>query len=107
MALCTKHDGLQNSLDVAARGSIYAAAISGILTLTKTAAHGYATSGILINALSASTFRPLMQDGTFGKANRHAPFAGEDHYKTLLPMQSIGRPLKAAETILWLPSEDA
>ncbi|HEV7333160.1 MAG TPA: SDR family oxidoreductase [Flavisolibacter sp.] len=91
-----------------ARGaSLYAAAKSGILALTKSAAQEYATVGIRLNAVCAGAFRTPMLERVFRKANAENPSAVEEMYKSFIPMNRIGEPSEAAEAILWLLSEQA
>ncbi len=96
-----------NGLGGALGASIYSAAKSGLLGLTKSAAQEYATAGIRVNALCAGTFRTPMLEGVFKKANAENPSAVEDAYKTYIPMNRIGNPEEAAEVILWLLSNQA
>jgi len=96
-----------NGLGGAKGGSIYSAAKSGLLGLTKSAAQEYATAGIRVNALCAGAFRTPMLEGVFMKANPEDPTAVEELYKAYIPMNRIGNPEEAAETILWLLSDQA
>lgn len=96
-----------NGLGGAEGASVYAAAKSGILALTKSAAQEYATDGIRVNALCAGAFRTPMLEGVFKKANATNPEAIEEAYKSVIPMHRIGTPTEAAEAILWLLSEQA
>ncbi len=96
-----------NGLGGAQGASVYSAAKSGILGLTKSAAQEYATSGIRVNALCAGAFRTPMLEGVFAKANPLAPSEVENRYTSIIPMQRIGNPTEAAEAILWLLSDQA
>ena len=96
-----------NGLGGASGASIYAAAKSGILALTKSAAQEYATSGIRINAVCAGAFQTPMLERVFRKANQENPSAVAEMYKALIPMNRIGEPSEAAEAILWLLSDQA
>ncbi|MBC5774670.1 SDR family oxidoreductase [Pontibacter sp. KCTC 32443] len=96
-----------NGLGGAEGASIYSAAKSGILALTKSAAQEYATEGIRVNALCAGAFRTPMLEGVFTKTNAADPSAVEEMYKSVIPMHRIGTPSEAAEAILWLLSEQA
>jgi NAD(P)-dependent dehydrogenase (short-subunit alcohol dehydrogenase family) len=96
-----------NGLGGAKGASIYSAAKSGILGLTKSAAQEYATAGIRINALCAGAFKTPMLEKVFHKANPTAPAAVEEMYKSFIPMNRIGEPFEAAEAILWLLSDQA
>ncbi len=87
--------------------SVYSAAKSGILGLTKSAAQEYATAGIRINALCAGAFKTPMLENVFAKANAENPPAVEELYKSFIPMNRIGIPSEAAEAILWLLSDQA
>src|ERR671926_331183 len=66
-----------NGLGGAKGASIYSAAKSGILGLTKSAAQEYAISGIRINALCAGGFKTPMLERVFHKANPTDPSAVE------------------------------
>ena len=96
-----------NGLGGAKGASVYSAAKSGILGLTKSAAQDYATSGIRINALCAGAFRTPMLERVFSQINPDNPSAVEEMYKSLIPMHRIGAPFEAAEAILWLLSEQS
>lgn len=96
-----------NGLGGAKGASVYAAAKSGMLGLTKSAAQEYATSGIRINALCAGAFRTPMLENVFTKANPENPAEVEALYNSFIPMQRIGNPSEAAEAILWLLSDQA
>lgn len=96
-----------NGLGGARGASVYAAAKSGMLGLTKSAALEYASAGIRINALCAGAFRTPMLEQVFRKANAENPAAVEAAYNAAIPMQRIGDPAEAAEAILWLLSDKA
>jgi len=96
-----------NGLGGAKGASIYSAAKSGLLGLTKSAAQEYATAGIRVNALCAGAFRTPMLEGVFAKANAENPAAVEEAYNAYIPMNRIGNPAEAAEVILWLLSDQA
>ncbi|GHA74106.1 SDR family oxidoreductase [Pontibacter akesuensis] len=96
-----------NGLGGAQGASIYSAAKSGMLGLTKSAAQEYATAGIRINALCAGAFKTPMLENVFKKANPDNPSQVEEQYKAFIPMQRIGHPSEAAEAILWLLSDQA
>ncbi len=96
-----------NGLGGAKGSAVYAAAKSGILGLTKSAAQEYATAGIRVNALCAGGFKTPMLERVFSKANPGNPSAVEEMYKSFIPMSRIGEPSEAAEAILWLLSEQA
>lgn len=96
-----------NGLGGAKGASIYSAAKSGLLGLTKSAAQEYATAGIRVNALCAGAFRTPMLEGVFKKMNAENPAAVEDAYNAYIPMNRIGNPAEAAEAILWLLSDQA
>ena len=96
-----------NGLGGAKGASIYSAAKSGLLGLTKSAAQEYATAGIRVNALCAGAFRTPMLEGVFNKSNPENPAAIEEAYKAYIPMNRIGNPTEAAEVILWLLSDQA
>lgn len=96
-----------NGLGGVAGASIYAAAKSGMLALTKSAAQEYATSGIRVNALCAGAFKTPMLESVFKKANPDSPSEVEEMYNSLIPMHRIGHPSEAAEAILWLLSDQA
>lgn len=96
-----------NGLGGAKGASVYAAAKSGMLGLTKSAAQEYATAGIRINAVCAGAFDTPMLNKVFEKANPENPSKVEELYKSFIPMQRIGDPSEAAEAILWLLSDKA
>ncbi|HEX2532311.1 MAG TPA: SDR family oxidoreductase [Chitinophagaceae bacterium] len=96
-----------NGLGGAKGAALYAAAKSGLLGLTKSAAQEYATSGIRINALCAGAFRTPMLEGVFRKAAPDDPASVEAVYNSYIPMARIGHPEEAAEAILWLLSDAA
>jgi NAD(P)-dependent dehydrogenase (short-subunit alcohol dehydrogenase family) len=96
-----------NGLGGAKGASIYSAAKSGILALTKSAAQEYATSGIRINALCAGAFRTPMLEKVFAQANPENPSTIEEIYKSHIPMNRVGDASEAAEAILWLLSDRA
>ena len=96
-----------NGLGGAKGASVYSAAKSGLLGLTKSAAQEYATAGIRVNALCAGAFRTPMLEGVFKKMNAENPAAVEDAYNAYIPMNRIGNPAEAAEAILWLLSDQA
>lgn len=96
-----------NGLGGAKGASVYAAAKSGMLGLTKSAAQEYATAGIRINAVCAGAFDTPMLNKVFAKANPENPSKIEELYKSFIPMQRIGDPSEAAEAILWLLSDKA
>lgn len=96
-----------NGLGGAKGASIYSAAKSGMLGLTKSAAQEYATSGIRINALCAGVFHTPMLERVFARANPEDPSEIEELYKANIPLQRIGNPSEAAEAILYLLSDKA
>lgn len=96
-----------NGLGGARGASVYSAAKSGVLGLTKSAAQEYATAGIRVNAICAGGFNTPMLERVYKKANPENPAAVEDMYKSLIPMNRIGHPSEAAEAILWLLSDQA
>lgn len=96
-----------NGLGGAKGASVYSAAKSGILGLTKSAAQEYATSGIRINALCAGAFKTPMLENVFSISNPANPAEVEAMYTSFIPMQRIGNPSEAAEAILWLLSDQA
>ena len=96
-----------NGLGGAKGASVYSAAKSGLLALTKSAAQEYATLGIRINALCAGAFRTPMLERVFRQANPEDPTSVETLYNSFIPMNRIGEPGEAAEAILWLLSDMA
>ncbi len=96
-----------NGLGGARGASVYSAAKSGILALTKSAAQEYATANIRINAVCAGAFKTPMLERVLKNANPENPSVAEDMYKSFIPMNRIGEPFEAAEAILWLLSEQA
>jgi NAD(P)-dependent dehydrogenase (short-subunit alcohol dehydrogenase family) len=99
-----------NGLGGALQGSLYSAAKSGVLALTKSAAQEYAEHGIRINALVAGAFRTPMLEHVldrFSGGDLMAKQALEAKYNSLIPLKRIGRAQEAAEAVVWLCSEAA
>jgi NAD(P)-dependent dehydrogenase (short-subunit alcohol dehydrogenase family) len=99
-----------NGLGGASGGSLYSAAKSGVLALTKSAAQEYAPKGIRINALVAGAFRTPMLERVFRKAAGGDPSGQEGveaQYTGMIPMGRIGLPEEAAQTAVWLCSDAA
>lgn len=94
-----------NGLGGAKGASLYSAAKSGLLGLTKAAAQEYATSGIRINAVCAGAFSTPMLDKVFKQINPIQPEAVEKQYASAIPLHRVGTPEEAAESILWLCSD--
>jgi NAD(P)-dependent dehydrogenase (short-subunit alcohol dehydrogenase family) len=107
---CIVNTSSVNGLGGAQQGSLYSAAKSGVLALTKSAAQEYARRGIRVNALVAGAFRTPMLDRVFNKAagdDLSASEAVEAQYTSLIPQGRIGRPEEAAEAVVWLCSDAA
>ena len=107
---CIVNTSSVNGLGGAAQGSLYSAAKSGILALTKSAAQEYAQQGIRVNALVAGAFRTPMLERVFKKAAGDDPSgveAVEAQYTSLVPVGRVGRPEEAARAVVWLCSDAA
>jgi NAD(P)-dependent dehydrogenase (short-subunit alcohol dehydrogenase family) len=107
---CIVNTSSVNGLGGAAQGSLYSAAKSGVLALTKSAAQEYAQQGIRVNALVAGAFRTPMLERVFNKAagdDLSATEAVEAQYTSLIPQGRVGRPAEAAEAVIWLCSDAA
>ncbi|MGH9839293.1 MAG: glucose 1-dehydrogenase [Blastocatellia bacterium] len=99
-----------NGLGGAPQGSLYSAAKSGVLALTKSAAQEYAGQDVRINALVAGAFRTPMLERVFDRVSAGDPKAAEAveaKYTGLIPLKRIGRAQEAAEAVVWLCSEAA
>jgi NAD(P)-dependent dehydrogenase (short-subunit alcohol dehydrogenase family) len=99
-----------NGLGGATQGSLYSAAKSGVLALTKSAAQEYAQQGIRVNALVAGAFRTPMLERVFKQAAGDDPSgseAVEAQYTSLIPMARVGRSEEAAQAVVWLCSDAA
>ena len=96
-----------NGLGGARGGSVYSAAKSGMIGLTKSAAQEYATSGIRINVLCAGAFDTPMLQRVFDKANPENPSSVKQAYESMIPMNRVADPSEAAAAILWMLGEDA
>ena len=99
-----------NGLGGASQGSLYSAAKSGVLALTKSAAQEYARQGIRVNALVAGAFRTPMLERVFKQAagdHPSGPEAVEAQYTSMIPLGRVGRPEEAAAAAVWLCSDAA
>ncbi len=99
-----------NGLGGAPLGSIYSAAKSGILALTKSAAQEYAKQGIRVNSLVLGAFQTPMLEWSFKGVSDGDPEAInriEERYKGMIPLGRIGDPEEAAEAAVWLCSDAA
>jgi NAD(P)-dependent dehydrogenase (short-subunit alcohol dehydrogenase family) len=99
-----------NGLGGAVQGSLYSAAKSGVLALTKSAAQEYAPRGIRVNALVAGAFRTPMLERVFKQAagdDPSGPEAVEAQYTGIIPLGRVGRPEEAARAVVWLCSDAA
>lgn len=107
---CIVNTSSVNGLGGAAQGSLYSAAKSGVLALTKSAAQEYAQHGIRVNALVAGAFRTPMLERVFVKAaggEASGTEAVEAQYTSLIPQGRVGHPEEAAEAVVWLCSDAA
>jgi NAD(P)-dependent dehydrogenase (short-subunit alcohol dehydrogenase family) len=85
----------------------YSAAKHGVIGLSKTAALEYATAGIRVNVLCAGAFRTPMLERAMERVGGGDLAAAEERYRSMIPLNRIGRPEEAAEVILWLASDAA
>ncbi|MGH9823436.1 MAG: glucose 1-dehydrogenase [Blastocatellia bacterium] len=95
-----------NGLGGTRGASAYAASKAGVIALIKSAALEYASAGVRINVLAAGAFETPMLNRVkdqLGGARAQA----EEAYKSLIPMGRIGSPKEAANTIVWLCSDEA
>ncbi len=84
------------------RSPSYGAAKHGVVGLTKTAAVGYAQSGIRVNAVCPGYIRtPLLEQGVLRDPGGEAPIVARH------PIGRLGRPEEIAETVVWLCSDAA
>ena len=107
---CIVNTSSVNGLGGAMQGSLYSAAKSGVLALTKSAAQEYARQGIRVNALVAGAFRTPMLERVFNRAAGDDPSgveAVEAQYTSFVPMGRVGRPEEAAQAVVWLCSDAA
>jgi NAD(P)-dependent dehydrogenase (short-subunit alcohol dehydrogenase family) len=107
---CIVNTSSVNGLGGSAQGSLYSAAKSGVLALTKSAAQEYAPQGIRVNALVAGAFRTPMLERVFKKAaggEASGTEAVEAQYTGLIPLGRVGRAEEAAEVVVWLCSDAA
>jgi NAD(P)-dependent dehydrogenase (short-subunit alcohol dehydrogenase family) len=99
-----------NGLGGVPNSCFYAAAKSGVIAFTKSAAMEYARQGIRVNALVAGAFdTPLlasaMDRATGGNAESRA--AMERQWAMMIPTGRIGRPEEAGAAAVWLCSDAA
>ena len=81
----------------------YSASKSGMISLTKTAALEYATSGIRVNViLPGPTERTLLMD----YLTSSMPDEGE-HMLDIIPMRRLATPEDMGEAVAWLCSDEA
>jgi NAD(P)-dependent dehydrogenase (short-subunit alcohol dehydrogenase family) len=85
----------------------YSAAKHGVIGLSKTAALEYATAGIRVNVLCAGAFRTPMLERAMERVGGGDLAAAEERYRSMIPLNRIGRSEEAAEVILWLASDAA
>jgi NAD(P)-dependent dehydrogenase (short-subunit alcohol dehydrogenase family) len=79
--------------------SLYAAAKSAVISLTKSAALEYATRGIRVNAVAPGRIATEM----LAIAGGGQP----ERFAAILPMRRLGTPEEVAEAVLWLASDAA
>jgi NAD(P)-dependent dehydrogenase (short-subunit alcohol dehydrogenase family) len=82
--------------------SLYVAAKSAVVGLTRAAALEYARDGIRINAVSPGPIETELAARVFGSLD-----AFRNDLAPLQPMGRVGRPDEIAEAILWLASDSA
>jgi len=99
-----------NGLGGSPRGSLYSAAKSAVLALTKSAAREYGAQGIRINALVPGGFYTPMLESVFERVSGGDPEMKkniEKHYGEMTALGRIGNPDEAAEAAVWLCSDAA
>lgn len=99
-----------NGLGGAREGSLYSAAKSGVLALTKSAAQEYAQRGVRVNALVAGAFRTPMLQRVFERASGGDPEAAESvevQYRRQIALGRVGEPEEAADAAVWLCSKSS
>lgn len=99
-----------NGLGGVARAAPYAAAKSGVISLTKSAAMEYVRSGIRINVLVPGAFdTPMLQAAMERASGGSAETLGamEKAWAERIPAGRIGRPDEAAAAAVWLCSDAA
>jgi NAD(P)-dependent dehydrogenase (short-subunit alcohol dehydrogenase family) len=82
--------------------SLYVAAKSAVVGLTRAAALEYAREGIRINAVSPGPVETELAARVFGSLERFRQELGP-----LQPMGRVGLPQEIAEAILWLAGDDS
>ena len=81
----------------------YSASKSGMISLTKTAALEYATSGIRVNViLPGPTERTLLMDYLTSSMQDEG-----EHMLDIIPMKRLGTPEDMGEAVAWLCSDEA
>jgi NAD(P)-dependent dehydrogenase (short-subunit alcohol dehydrogenase family) len=99
-----------NGLGGVANSCLYAAAKTGVIALTKSAAMEYARHGIRVNALVAGAFDTPMLASAVERAtggNAEARVAMEQQWAMMIPTGRIGRPEEAGAAAVWLCSDAA
>ena len=87
--------------------AFYASAKAAIIALTKTAALELASKNIRVNALVPGAFDTPMLGEVFDHMVPGDRAAAEARFEKRIPLGRIGRPEEAAETVLWLCSDQA
>jgi NAD(P)-dependent dehydrogenase (short-subunit alcohol dehydrogenase family) len=80
----------------------YGASKHGVVSLTKSAALGYAQQGIRVNAVCPAFIKTPMLD----RAIENTPGL-EERSRTMQPVGRAGRPEEVAATVVWLCSDAA
>lgn len=96
-----------NAVKAAPGAPFYSASKAGVDSLTKSAALGYATDGIRVNAIDAGAFRTPMLERVLGRVGDGDIEAGAAQYTALIPLGRIGHPDEIARVAVWLCSDAA
>lgn len=79
---------------------VYSASKHGVIGLTKSAAAGYATDAIRVNAVCPGLIRTPMGERVIGNDPER-----EERLIGLHPMSRLGKPIEVAEAVIWLCSD--
>jgi NAD(P)-dependent dehydrogenase (short-subunit alcohol dehydrogenase family) len=83
----------------AAGAGVYVASKHGVLGLTKSAAIEYAQQGIRVNAVCPAVIETPMAERAFGEPEVTKRMV------SMHPLGRFGKPMEAAEAVLWLCSD--
>ena len=83
-------------------GSVYAAAKSGVVSLTKTAGLEYGSKGIRVNAVCPGFIRTAMAERMFAEFPELPQL-----YAELTPLGRVGEAAEVADVVAWLCSDEA